>query len=225
MVNVAWVRRTVTQTSTRRDRNAEATRQVIMQAGRELFATQSYAETTGLQICVRAGVTRGALQHHFGSKVGLFIAIFDDLQSDGVARVADALADHDDPWEQARAVTGLLLDVYTDAEYQAVVLKEAPAAIGWQRWRERYRDNFTDVVRELIGSFVAAGLVKHSPAMLTVTLNGALTELSFEIARSNDPATRTAALALLDDMISGFRELNRNNSQDPNRRRADPTPP
>jgi len=71
MVNVAWVRRTVTQTSTRRDRNAEATRQVIMQAGRELFATQSYAEITGLQICVRAGVTRGALQHHFGSKVGL----------------------------------------------------------------------------------------------------------------------------------------------------------
>jgi AcrR family transcriptional regulator len=131
MVNVACVRRTLTQGSTRRDRNAEATQQVIMQAGRELFATQPYAEITGLQICVRAGVTRGALQHHFGSKLGLFLAVFDGLQGDGVSRVADALADHDDPWEQARAVVGVLLDVYTDAEFQAVVLKEAPAAIGW----------------------------------------------------------------------------------------------
>ena len=102
----------------------------------------------------------------------------------------------------------MLLDVYTDAEFQAVVLKEAPAAIGWQRWRERYRDNFTDVVTELIGSFVAAGLVKHSPAMLTATMNGALTELSFQIARSNDPPrTRPLAFALLDEMMSKFREL------------------
>ena len=199
---------TLRQASTRRDRNAEATRQVILQAGRELFATQPYSEITGLQICVRAGVTRGALQHHFGSKLGLFMAIFDSLQSDGVTRVADALANHDDPWEQARAAIVALLDVYTDAEYQAVVLKEAPAAIGWQRWRERYRDNFADVVRELIGSFTAAGLIKHSPAMLTATMNGALTELSFEIAQANDPAhTRTAALALLDEMLSKFREL------------------
>ena len=223
MVNVACVRRTLTQGSTRRDRNAEATQQVIMQAGRELFATQSYAEITGLQICVRAGVTRGALQHHFGSKLGLFIAIFDGLQGDGANRVADALADHDDPWEQARAVIGVLLDVYTDAEYQAVVLKEAPAALGWQRWRERYRDNFAGVVSELIGSFVAAGLVKHSPAMLTATMNGALTELSFEIARSNDPPrTRALALALLDEMMSKFREIVSDSPRQepgPNRRR------
>ncbi len=208
MVNEADVRRTLTPGSTRRDRNAEATRQVIMQAGRELFATRPYAEITGLQICMRAGVTRGALQHHFGSKLGLFMAIFDGLQVDGVGRVADAFGDHDDPWEQARAVIGVLLDVYTDAEYQAVVLKEAPAAIGWQRWRERYRDNFADVVRDLIGSFVAAGLVKHSPVMLTATMNGALIELSFEIARSNDPPhTRALALALLDELMSKFREL------------------
>lgn len=198
----------MTQASTRRDRNAEATRQVITQAGRELFATQPYSEITGLQICVRAGVTRGALQHHFGSKLGLFMAIFDGLLNDAVTRVADVLAHHDDPWEQARAAIVALLEVYTDAEYQAVVLKEAPAAIGWQRWREHYRDNFTDVVRELIGRFAAAGLIKHSPAMLTATMHAALTELSFEVARSDDPAgTRTVALAVLDEMMSKFREL------------------
>jgi len=223
MVNVACVGCTLTPASTRRDRNAEATRQLIMQAGRQLFAIQPYSEITGLQICARAGVTRGALQHHFGTKLGLFMAVFDALQGDGRGRVADAVADHDDPWEQAQAAIVVLLDVYADAEYQAVVLKQAPAAIGWPRWRERYRDNFADVVGELIGSFTAAGLIKHSPAMLTATMHGALTELSFEIARSNDPPhTRTAALALLDDMMSKFREIVSDPPQqqpDPNRRR------
>jgi len=223
MVNVVCVRRTLTQGNTRRDRNAEATQQVIMQAGRELFATRPYAEITGAQICVRAGVTRGALQHHFGSKLGLFLAIFDGLQGDGARRVADALSDHDDPWEQARASIVALFDVYTDDEYQAVVLQAAPTAIGWQRWRERYRDNFAFVVRELIGSFTAAGLTRHSPTMLTATMNGALTELSFEVARSNDkPHTRTLALALLDEMMSGFRELFSDSPRQkpgPNRRR------
>ena len=111
MVNLACERRTLTPASTRRDRNAEATRQVIMQAGRELFATQPYPEITGLQICVRAGVTRGALQHHFGSKLGLFMAIFDGLQSDGVSRVADALADHDDPWANFPLPTKIIYQV------------------------------------------------------------------------------------------------------------------
>ena len=212
----------MTRASTRRDRNAEATRRVIIQAGRELFASQPYSELTGLQICERAGVTRGALQHHFGSKLGLFMAVFNDLQSDVVTRVADALADHDDPWDRARAAIVALLDVYTDAEYQAVVLKEAPAALGWQRWRDLHREDFTDLARELIGSFAAAGLVKHSPAMWTATMHGALTELSFEIARSNDPAhTRTVALALLDEMMSKFRELvsdPRQQEPGPNRR-------
>jgi AcrR family transcriptional regulator len=179
-----------------------------MQAGRELFASQPYCELTGLQICDRAGVTRGALQHHFGSKLGLFMAVFDDLQSGVVNRVADALVEHDDPWERAGAAIVALLDIYTDAEYQAVVFQEAPAAIGWQRCRDLSRDYFADLAREVTGSFATAGLVKHSPAMWTVTMHGALTELSFEIARSHDPThTRTMALALLKDLMSTFRAL------------------
>jgi AcrR family transcriptional regulator len=64
---------------TRRDRNAEATRRDILAAGREIFSQHPYSEVSGLQICNRAGVTRGALQHHFGSKLGLFMAVLDVL--------------------------------------------------------------------------------------------------------------------------------------------------
>jgi AcrR family transcriptional regulator len=198
----------LTQAKTRRDRNAEATRQVIMQAGRELFATRPYPDVTGQQICARAGVTYGALQHHFGNKLGLFTAVFDRLQSDVVARITDALAAHDDPWEQARAAMVVYLDACTAPEYQTVVLKEAPAALGWQRWRERHRDDFASTVRELIGNFAAADLIKQSPITFAAIMRGALTELSFQIPRSNDQTqARTAALAALDELMSKFREL------------------
>lgn len=198
------------QAKTRRDRNAEATRRVIMRAGRELFATQPYPDVTNLQICARAGVTRGALQHHFGNKLGLFTAVFDGLQNDVVSRVMDAVTDHHDPWEQAQAAIVAYLDACTAPDYQTVVLKEAPAALGWQRWRERHVDGFAGAAREVIGNFTAADLIKHSPVMFAALMRGALTEMSFQIARSDEPTqARTAALVILDDLMSRFRELSR----------------
>jgi AcrR family transcriptional regulator len=204
----------LTQAKTRRDRNAEATRQVIMRAGRELFATQPYPYVTNPQICARAGVTRGALQHHFGNKLGLFTAVFDGFQNDVVSRIMDAVADHHDPWKQAWAAIVAYLDACTVSDYQTVVLKEGPAALGWQRWRERQVDDFADAAREVIGNFAAADLIKHSAVMFTALMRGALTEMSFQIARSDDQTeARTAALAVLDDLMSKFREL----SSDPRR--------
>src|SRR5258707_2144541 len=69
---------------TRRDHHAETTRRDILAAGREIFSQHPYSEASGLQICNQAGVTRGPLQHHFGSKLGLYMAGFEGLQ-DGVS--------------------------------------------------------------------------------------------------------------------------------------------
>jgi AcrR family transcriptional regulator len=66
---------------TRRDRNAEATRHDILPAGHEIFSQHRYFAVSGLQVCNRAGVTRGALQHHFGSKLGVFMAVFEGLNT------------------------------------------------------------------------------------------------------------------------------------------------
>ena len=70
------------------------------------------------------------------------------------------------------------------------------------------KDDFASTVRELIGNFAAADLIKQSPIMFAAIMRGALTELSFQIARSDDQAqARTAALAALDELMSRFREL------------------
>jgi AcrR family transcriptional regulator len=191
---------------TRRGRNAEATRGDILAAGREIFSQRPYSEVSGLQICNEAGVTRGALQHHFGSKLGLFMAVFESLQHGVSLQIAAAAVQHQEPWEQARAGIAAFLDACTQPAYQTVVLKEGPAAIGWERWRELDTDYYADLVRAFIEMLAPMGLGEYASAMLAATMRGTLTELSFEIAQSSDQAlARQEALVVVDRLLSSFR--------------------
>jgi AcrR family transcriptional regulator len=191
---------------TRRDRNAEATRRAILAAGREIFSQRPYSEVSGLQICNHAGVTRGALQHHFGSKLGLFMAVFEGLQHGVSLQITEAVHQHHEPWEQVRAGIAAFLDACTQPAYQTVVLKEGPAAIGWERWRELDADYYADLVRAFIEMLSPLGLDEYASAMLVATMRGTLTELSFEIAQSSDQAlARQEALAAVDRLVSSFR--------------------
>jgi AcrR family transcriptional regulator len=191
---------------TRRDRNAEATRGAILAAGREIFSQHPYSEVSGLQICNHAGVTRGALQHHFGSKLGLFMAVFEGLQHGVSLQITEAVCEHQEPWERARAGIAAFLDACTQPGYQTVVLKEGPAAIGWERWRELDADYYADMARAFIEMLAPMGLDEYASAMLAATMRGTLRELSFEIAQSSDQAlARQEALVVVDRLLSSFR--------------------
>lgn len=192
--------------ATRRDRNAEATRRDIFDAGYDMFVSQPYSEVSGLQICNHAGVTRGALQHHFGSKLGLFMAVFEKLQHDVIMRIAEAVDGVDDPWTQAHAGIAAFLEACTTPAYQAVVLKDGPAAIGWEHWRELDADYFSAIVNGLIASLATNGLAHHPPALLAAVIRGTLTELSFEIAQATDHVeTLNDALAIVKRLLGSFR--------------------
>jgi len=191
---------------TRRDRNAEATRRDILAAGREIFSQRPYSEVSGLQICNQAGVTRGALQHHFGSKLGLFMAVFEGLQHGVSLQITEAMDEHQEPWDQARAGIAAFLDACTQPAYQTVVLKEGPAAIGWERWRELDTDYYAHLVHAFIGLLAPTGLGDYASAMLAATMRGTLTELSFEVAQSSDQAlARQEALVVVDRLLNSFR--------------------
>jgi AcrR family transcriptional regulator len=197
----------------RRDRNAEATRGDILAAGHEIFSRYPYSEVSGLQICNQAGVTRGALQHHFGSKLGLFMAVFERVQHDVSLRITEAISHHPEPWERARAGIAAFLEACTQPTYQTVVLKEGPAAIGWERWRELDTDYYARLVRAFITMLDPERRGAYAPAMLAATMRGTLTELSFEIAQSSDPAlARHEALVVVDRLLNSFRRTPSNSS-------------
>src|SRR5436853_2540656 len=90
-------------TRTQAERSA-ATRDALLAAGRRLFAERGYAATGREEIVAAAGVTRGALQHHFGDKQSLFRAVYEAVEQEVVDAVAKAaMRAGDDPVAQLRA--------------------------------------------------------------------------------------------------------------------------
>lgn len=187
---------------TRRDRNAAATRRDILAAGLEMFSRYPYAEVTDKHICDGAGVTRGALQHHFGCKLGLFTTILEDLYRDAVVRITDAASHTGEGWHRVRAGIAAFFDVCTQPPYQTLALQQAPIAIGWQRCRELETHYYGDLMRASIDILAPAGLGNHTTAMLIATLRGTLTELGLQIAQSSQrDAARHEAFAAVDRLL------------------------
>jgi hypothetical protein len=97
------------------------------------------------------------------------------------------------------------MDSCTQAAYQTVVLKEGPAAIGWEPWRELETDYYAHLVDAFVELLAPDGLGEYTSAMFAATMRGTLTELSFAIAESDDQAlARQEALAVIDGLLTSF---------------------
>jgi len=120
---------------TQADRS-HATRAALLRSGRALFAARGFARTAREEIVERAGVTRGALHHHFGTKQELFAAVFEELEGELAARIATAAMAGVDPRDQLRRGCHEFLDAALDPAVQRIVLLDAPAVLGWAAWRE-----------------------------------------------------------------------------------------
>lgn len=62
----------------RTQEDAEQTRQDLLAAAERVFGRQGFAATKLSEIAEEANVTRGAIYHHFGNKMELFIALHKD---------------------------------------------------------------------------------------------------------------------------------------------------
>jgi len=87
------------------ERTAE-TRARIIAAVVECIAEVGFARTTAAEITRRAGVTWGAVQHHFGGKDGIVIAVLED----SFARFAEQLADIGDTAQTLDERIGLFIE-------------------------------------------------------------------------------------------------------------------
>ena len=119
---------------------SEATRAELLAAARRLFAERGYAGVGTEEIVRAAGVTRGALYHHFESKRELLAAVYEQVERELTERIAtEAFAGRQapsDPVEALRRGAELFLDACLEPDVQRIVLLDAPAVLGWERWRE-----------------------------------------------------------------------------------------
>jgi AcrR family transcriptional regulator len=169
-----------------------ATRRALLEAGRELFAARGFAGAGQQDIVERAGVTRGALAHHFGTKQGLFRAVVESLENELAEHIATAAMQGDGPLAHLRLGCLAFLDAALDPAVRRIVLLDAPAVLGWQAWRDMDTTYGLGLVSEALEHCMAAGVVPRRPVQpLAHILLAALNEAAMLVANAPDPvATR-----------------------------------
>jgi AcrR family transcriptional regulator len=173
----------------RKQAQSDATRAELISVARKLFAEKGYADTGTEEIVQRAGVTRGALYHHFRDKEALFEAVFEQVEQEFVRKLMQASASPD-PWQGLKNGAQTFLDECLNPELQQIVLLDAPSALGWQRWKELDAKYGLGLVRAALTAAIESGLIERQPVdPLAHMLLGALTEAAMLIARADDIET------------------------------------
>src|SRR5947209_8009547 len=166
------------------------------------------AVSTG-DVLERAGVSRGALYHHFESKTELFAAVVDALERDFIVRLGEAVADQPDPLAALRSSADWYLDeAMRSKELQRVGLLEGRRALGWELWRETIVPHgFTVLVQTLEAAIEAGQINAADPTALAHLLLAMLLEATTIILTAPDPTlerqkTGQAVAALIDGLAT-----------------------
>ena len=191
---------------TLRERQAEATRQTLLDVARQLFTERGYAATSVEEIIQRAGVARGALYHHFSGKDALFRAVYESVQADTAARVVTAALAVKDPLEAARAGLSAFLDACLEPEFRRVVIIDSVAVLQKDVWADPIEHLELPMLRTVLTPLVRADVIPGLTveALIHVALGG-LYGAALYIARSPDPkAAQAEADRVLDTIITGL---------------------
>lgn len=168
---------------------AAATRALIIQAARKVFAAKGYADTGLAEIVAAAGVTTGAIYHHFRDKKGLFLAVAEAVEGDILLGVGRAAAGHADSWGQLLAGVDAMLEICAEADVQRIVFIDAPTVIEPAAWREVELKYAFGAMRAALHGLLMAGVIRSGSAdVLASIMLGALIESARAVARADDKA-------------------------------------
>jgi len=181
----------------------QATRTRIVDTAGELFAKAGYQDTSIEAVLGKSGISRGALYHHFRDKEELFVAVLEAVE----ARIADATVKASrgiaDPVGALLAGCNAWLDVSRDPAIRQIVLVDAPAVLGWQKWREIDARYGFGLLKGSLRAAAEAG--RLSPTLiepLAHVLLAAVLEIALLMARANDaPGSVKQAKAALRELI------------------------
>jgi AcrR family transcriptional regulator len=169
----------------------EATTAALIAAARELFAERGYANVGTEEIVQAAGVTRGALYHHFkGGKEELFRAVLVQLSAELMQSVVAAAGATTDPFEELAVGADAFLDASMTPEVQRIMLIDGPAVLGWEVWRAIDADHGLGLLEVALQNAMDAGALMAAPARaIAHVLIAALDEAAMVVARADDQET------------------------------------
>ncbi|WP_442504118.1 TetR/AcrR family transcriptional regulator [Marinivivus vitaminiproducens] len=177
------------------------TRAKLIAAGRHAFATRGYADAAAEDLTAEAGLTRGALYHHFGGKPGLLEAVIAQIDMEISERLRAVVEKAGTPWDGFVEECIAWIELALDPEIRRIVLLDGPAVLGdparWPSHGACLAGTMTSI-ETLIGQGTLKDVDPEATAHL---VNGAALNVSLWIASAEDPQ------AASEQAIPAFREL------------------
>lgn len=201
------------ETPTKRDgrkENASATQAALQQAALRWFSEQGFEKAPVGSICADAGVTVGALYHHYGDKKGLFAAVAEQVDAALVQQAFAArravIADGGGAWAAFLASIDTVLQAGTNAPLRRLMLVDAPAVLGAQ-WGEIRQRQGLGAMRASIADLQTHGIFREHDAerlarIVLGALYGGMDSLPDDEAGVQDALadTRQCLIALLEGL-------------------------
>lgn len=163
------------------------TKSKLIKAAREAFATKGFANSSMDDLTAQAGLTRGALYHHFGDKKGLLQAVISQIDGEMVARLEAILEKAPTVWDGFVDESIAYIMMATEPEIQRIMLLDGPAALGDpSRWEAQNACIVS--TRRSLAKLMDEGTIREVDALATSRLvNGALLSAALWIAHAEDP--------------------------------------
>ena len=183
----------------------EETRATLLATARKVFSEQGYAEAAMDDLTAQAGLTRGALYHHFGDKKGLLAAVVEQIDNEMDSRLQAISDNAEDPWEGFCSRCRAYLEMALEPEFQRIVLRDAKAVLGGASPESQRL--CIESMRRLIRNLIQQGIVDDAdPEGLASLIYGSLAEAAFWIADGNESDTRLAqGITALNLLLRGLR--------------------
>jgi AcrR family transcriptional regulator len=179
-----------------------ATRRALLDSARSLFAERGYHGTAAEEIVQRAGLTRGALYHHFEDKKDLFRLVVDEMEGAIDEEIEEAERAASSLPEAVMAGYRAFIDAVLDPEMRRTFFLDGPSVLGWE-WREIDARHAVGKIEEGLEALIAEGFVEPQPVRpLARLINGALLEAAFFVAVAADPeAARDEAWGAMERLV------------------------
>lgn len=182
----------------------EETRALLLATARQVFSERGYADTSMDDLTAKAGLTRGALYHHFGDKKGLLAAVVEQIDAEMDERLHAITDTAEDAWDGFRERCRAYLEMALEPQIQRIVLRDARAVLGGgSPEAQRY---CVASMQRLIHDLIEQGVVVdvHAQALASL-IYGSLAEAAVWIAEGEDGNTRLAhAITSLELLLQGI---------------------
>jgi AcrR family transcriptional regulator len=171
----------------RRWAQGDATRLGLLAAARQLFGDSGYAATSIEEVAAQAGVTKGAVYHHFGGKANLFQEVYEQVMREVSDQVVSKF-NEPDHWVALTSGCQLMIDAQLDPAVRRIALHDARSVLSWDVVHLIESRYGAVGIRGALRKAMHGGVIEpQSLRPLALLLAGALSEACFYVADADDP--------------------------------------